>query len=838
MLTLKEPIKLNIQSEGFTTVSEAFYERIVGNYGLLTAQITPKDLLFFLSAPPELPEDLGGMTTFAVQNTLKDSRSITMEVVNNVVNRILLSQTNDFTYQDQIYIDSVLNKLGITDVSLFMRQVQKLQSEHTDINQLLTLYRQELRLRQIAPLPEERGSAAAPPLAGSSGTEPDTAPRYFLQNDIFKRLDTKNIYDIVNSFQQEQSHFFGSFHRNELKTSEQLSVSSMLALAELREQLYQSSHMELTHAVNHFELGDMLPPPKNEEEVLSQAAAAALVSTVEHVLVQQLDRSKNSRVWLNLENSLSETIENSISRFQSYHSGNAVYLTPEADVSLSENTFYKTEAGALEKLVNLREQFYESLKASVKRQQDMGILPPAMQQLQLGDQNESTVFGDEYSTLISAPREGDTIFNPPATASGESRSDEPPVYILPGQPLPEFPELQKSFREIQLEYDVRSQQERLRDLVFLKQAPGEELPGDEDALSYAPTASSETLQSIAERVISATENAVYIKNEQNVETTIVDKSVSQYSLADEIRAQEEAERLSEPPAPVETAYPPTDSEAPPELINQETAEISRRNRERFQQIQSVRADKISETLPAPDRQRTMSDALRAISSPEAVIREVLEEQVVMDHRQQPLSPEATAYLAGADEATRSILEAVMHAEQNPAAATGGIIREASLGEFNSITAVHPPQPAEIISESQKLRRETVRLTERADAVLEQYSEAPARPLSPKAPGGPPPKVPIVHKQEQSSFSEELLERLEQRQTITPTVRETTDIETHRDIHQTEVNDISTSVVTQTTEDITQLVNSAITKQMSSISDKVYHQMEKRLQTERSRRGRF
>ena len=46
------------------------------------------------------------------------------------------------------------------------------------------------------------------------------------------------------------------------------------------------------------------------------------------------------------------------------------------------------------------------------------------------------------------------------------------------------------------------------------------------------------------------------------------------------------------------------------------------------------------------------------------------------------------------------------------------------------------------------------------------------------------------------------------------------------------------VVTQTTEDITELVNRTLSRQMKTISDQVYRQMEKRLQSERNRRGRF
>lgn len=169
MLTLREPIKLHI-SDGLPTVSDAFYERIAGAYGVLQAEITPKELLFCLSTPFELPDELGGLTTVAVANSYSDRRSVTMELVTNVLNRILLSTTPEFAYQDQVYIDSVLYKLGVEDVPLFMKQVQKLSDEHLTVERLVALYRQELSLRgQQA---EGAGEPAAQPAALPAGNRP------------------------------------------------------------------------------------------------------------------------------------------------------------------------------------------------------------------------------------------------------------------------------------------------------------------------------------------------------------------------------------------------------------------------------------------------------------------------------------------------------------------------------------------------------------------------------------------------------------------------------------------------------------------------------------------
>ena len=58
MLTLRDPIQLHI-AQSLTGNAEAFGARIMGNYSLLGAHYTPKDLLFLLTAPPEPEHERG-----------------------------------------------------------------------------------------------------------------------------------------------------------------------------------------------------------------------------------------------------------------------------------------------------------------------------------------------------------------------------------------------------------------------------------------------------------------------------------------------------------------------------------------------------------------------------------------------------------------------------------------------------------------------------------------------------------------------------------------------------------------------------------------------------------
>lgn len=103
---------------------------------------------------------------------------------------------------------------------------------------------------------------------------------------------------------------------------------------------------------------------------------------------------------------------------------------------------------------------------------------------------------------------------------------------------------------------------------------------------------------------------------------------------------------------------------------------------------------------------------------------------------------------------------------------------------------------------------------------------------------PPPAMKFVHKQNAAETTEELLEQMDERRRTETQRIETKEHITRETSHQVDVNQIERRVMAQTTEDIAELVNRTLARQMRNISDQVYRQMEKRLQSERSRRGRL
>jgi hypothetical protein len=274
-----------------------------------------------------------------------------------------------------------------------------------------------------------------------------------------------------------------------------------------------------------------------------------------------------------------------------------------------------------------------------------------------------------------------------------------------------------------------------------------------------------------------------------------------------------------------------------ETLKKQLDELNLRNRELYERYQAERLESIRERLTVPDRKRAFADALRAIGEPEQVIAELLSAPAPaeLEHRR---SPVIESLLNRMDEKTRQVMESVLLYQENPQAAIErGLLKPSGIGAFNAdATAARIREAVELAHPGPE--REDERETEPAQTgILERYRESRTVIEEPST-WSRLPKAPTVFRQTETGFTEELLERLENRRTQEVRTAENTETVTKETVTQTEVNNLRQEVVRSSTEDITELINRAMARQISSLTDRVYSQMERRLETERARRGRF
>lgn len=314
----------------FLTATQSFPERLIGNYTLGGASFTPKELFFLLGADPQQLPEVGGMTTVVANTQLNNSSTVTMEVVNNLLNRIMLLDSPSFTYQDSVYLTAVLNKLGITNTQQFVKEARELLQESSAVVTLLRYYRENAHTLRSQAQPQAvppqkrskgRAKAAGPPALSQ--------PTYYLQEEIYNRLGTAQIYQSLSRISQNAVAFSEQSLHQSLLFAEQHRVSSLMLLNEQRRDiLHELLPLTLLQQGNDFERGENLPLPKTEQDIYAQATAAAMLSAVQHLTVQRFATQLRSGVlWVDISRVIAQTVQNSFKRYELYHSGSDQYRT-------------------------------------------------------------------------------------------------------------------------------------------------------------------------------------------------------------------------------------------------------------------------------------------------------------------------------------------------------------------------------------------------------------------------------------------------------------------------------------------------------------------------------
>lgn len=771
MLTLTEPIKLNT-GVPITTVSDGLSERIRGNYSLMSAEVTPKELLLLTASQDAPLIEEGNVTNVTLNAGGKHISSMTLEILNQVVNRILLYERPDFTYQDTVYVTTVLQKLGITDAREFMKQVRLLREENVSVHALLKTYQNHSAL--LSAVFQRLGAMEKGGRPTQAGAEDmGERSRYFLHNEIYSRLSTARIYRILHEYQQNWNAFYGStLRQSEMQTAEQFRVSNEISVWQEKKNVLPGTRIFLQNHENRYETGDGMEPPRTEQQVLTQGAAAALLSLTDNVMISRMELLMNrSDFWLDVRTAVSQAAENSLFRFQTYHTGDT-YAARGGDVSSSWiSTLYRQESETLNRFV----------------------------------QEFSRMGGNRYLTAVSSAE------NRPGGLKLEFHTME--------EQVEEGDTLQNSETVLQQAAAAREQltlltQQMLRGdgplppASALGPGPGGEPGSGEGALKKSAVPELEILH-------------LYDHYAQSLRE--LTRSQTEVVLAQQEGSPED------PPVPEEAG------------LIRALEQINVHNREIHEQVLMQQAQQtVQAASRTPDREKIVRDSLRALENPEEVLREILEEKPNAE-QDKPVPSSLETVLAHTDETTRRIFEAVVQYQRNPEKAVkSGIVRPSGAGQFNA--EIGEVQEREI-RQTERVMRERDEQEEIVRNMVENVTRQVQEVTLPEGEAvrvpneGRRPPVPMVYHTTESQVSEEILEELERRRkTVNNLETVVSEPETREMIHQAEVNRVNQQTAARTSEDISELVNRTLSHQLGVITEKVYGQMEKRLRSERARRG--
>lgn len=312
MLILKEPISLKSLSN-LVYVQDGFWERLEGNYKLIQAKYQAEDLFLLLNQPPEVYVQEHQMTTLVVNNQNQTKQKITLEMIHNLFNRLLMAGTKRFTYQDAVFVQSMLAKLGVRNVSEFMRQLYEMQRETRQVSQLSDLYETYMEAVGTIIQSAKKYREEKQDLQGE-----DPHALYWIHDEIFKRLQTGNVYHTIAAFQKDAVNA-AKIGNLETSMAEHSKTSALLKLNMLENGVWQTSTPLPDSRVNIFEK-DADRKAVSRDEWLNKLAFAVLLNISDQLYQLRCGHiQKNRRFWLQFEGNFRQITERTWECFLAYH---------------------------------------------------------------------------------------------------------------------------------------------------------------------------------------------------------------------------------------------------------------------------------------------------------------------------------------------------------------------------------------------------------------------------------------------------------------------------------------------------------------------------------------
>ncbi len=284
MLTISAPIEIKAKTT-YLRDPEAFYQRITGNYSLMETRIEEEDLLHIASTPPEIYVTEGeGMTSILTQNQRNETNLQKVEILNNVLNRIVASADVELTYQDKVFITDALYKLGVKDDRKFMNAFYRMAEETKNTNTLINIYLQRAgELKELVESIESRQKE----ITKQEITATESERENYLYNSVMKRLKTGAIYQIVSNFNRSVTE--NEIENNEYSISDQSYTAQHILLSVLRERAGVSGENLVFLNSNVYE-EDIENNENGISTVRNQITAAVLMDLLKNIYHTAYDR--------------------------------------------------------------------------------------------------------------------------------------------------------------------------------------------------------------------------------------------------------------------------------------------------------------------------------------------------------------------------------------------------------------------------------------------------------------------------------------------------------------------------------------------------------------------
>lgn len=790
-------------------------EKMQANYGLMNVKIRKEELLHITSQPAEIYFAEGDNLQILTNINQQNQQKVHLDIINNLMNRILAAQTENFTYQDTVFVSNVLRKLGIHDEKTFMKQVFSLQNEQKETNRLLQKYETNQEILKLLLHQEKEKEVSA---AKEKEIIKEKEQRYYIHHEIYKRLEIGKIYQDIQSFSKHYTHESSRIYPGEMQVAEQVKVARSLLLQQIKSEITGREMPFYYLQQNRYEyLQEMTQEVVQELE--EQISAAILLNLAEQTYVlRQKQIEENSHYWYSLSHSLFQTAENTWKRYEANLLERKHYSTKMNQV-LEQITHTKHQEGdIINHVVETYNKILHQWKEEHEFKQNL-LVPKEMREV---GYPEISRRGDSYYLT-----QEEFWMN---YLSKESTEEEPSENTITTE------QLQKQFEIYQqqnLSVQKRIQEENRQQMNisggsyhltqeefqmnYLSKEESEEEPSEN-------TITTEQLQKQLEIYQQKNyENYQKIAQIERMQPVLKDRKV------DRKKARMDALRALENPQEVLREYFLSDREDEVreeqrktekriyEVFSEETKEIYRQFLARDSSKEHTFLQHIMEQPQESENVREIIQSVKQIENREEIYQAKQKEIENIKYRKPVITEDVRAEIQQHLLLWKQLQQYPESISQEEESFLQTSTRETLYTREIQLTDLKE----NIEKQIKRQQIETI--------VLEQNTQKEIRSQ----------QIEFVHKVEQKFNSDEFLEELQMQSGKTIKTQQTEERTMQKEqvinqVVQESVNHIQTNRI----EDIEEIVQQSVRRQLNNLSEQVYGKLEKKLQTERKRRGYF
>ncbi len=325
------------------------------------SELNEADLLHVTTQPPEVYLLGGGMSSLISNANIENTQIQKVNIINNLINRILISADAKLSYQDTVYISNVLHKLGIRDERKFMKEVWRLTQETKQLNSVTEAYWNNVEeLRNM--VSEYAGDIRS---EFKSETQVLNSNVLHLHESVNRRLKTAAIYQIMRNYYEntDNSNFITN---SEFRISEQGRFAKEVLLNRLRETVRQEAQPLVYRHDNIYEGDETEINSMSIEQINERVSSAVLMNLIDNIYELSYERiDHHVRNWITTEDSFYGAADNVLYRLEQ-NTAYLQYLHEQYVANIDRGDTYENETAFIKQLLELRQNIDYSLRQTTE----------------------------------------------------------------------------------------------------------------------------------------------------------------------------------------------------------------------------------------------------------------------------------------------------------------------------------------------------------------------------------------------------------------------------------------------------------------------------------------